>query len=117
MYKVKDDVDLNCLRKYGFKLGNEYTDYANYIYNDDEHNEYWLIPLIEEAGQLKVHCEYETEQPIWSMHITSRRTIWIECIPNGTYHIAITDMEEMFNAIFRMITDGILEDDYNKEKE
>lgn len=116
MYKIKKDVELDNLRKYGFMLGKEYPDNDRCICNDYEREEYWLIPFDEDYPNEKIaYADEDYDQPLWSIHIQSSRRVWIDCVPSGTYHIDNWDMEQMFYVIKQMIDDEIIEDDYKED--
>lgn len=117
MYKIKNNIELKILEKYGFKVGNLYPDYERCICNDYEHLDYWLIPMNPDEPDEIYYADTDFDQPIWSVHIQSSRRIWIECVPPGTYHIDNSNMEYMFFTLRQMILDGIIEDDYMGEKE
>ena len=112
MYRLKENVPLEDLRKYGFKVGREYPDNERCICNDFERDDYWLIPMDPDEPEEIYYADYDYDQPIWSIHVQSHRRLWIECIPSCTYHISNSDMEQMFFALKQMIEDGIIEDDY-----
>jgi hypothetical protein len=117
MYKIKDDVDLKSLQKYGFKIGREYPDNERCICNDFERDDYWLIPMDPDEPESPWYADSDFDQTIWSIHVQSHRRMWIECVPSCTYHISNMDMEPMFYALKLMIEDGIIEDDYNPEED
>lgn len=107
MYRLKDGVSLDRLREYGFKLGKEYKNYQEFICNEYEYEDYWLVAMDRE----EVHIVEDTDVPLWSIHIMHNEVLWIDCVPDGTYHIDCLDMKVMFHTLFRMIRDGILEED------
>lgn len=45
MYYIKNNVDLNTLRKYGFKIGREIPNNERCICNDSDRDDYWLISM------------------------------------------------------------------------
>ena len=112
MYYIKKDVDLKLLEKYGFKIGREIPDNKRFICNDQERDDYWLIPMIPGEPEKVFYSDVAFDQPIWSIHIQRNRDVFIDCTPSGTYHIDNYDIEEMFYALRCMIKDGIIEDDY-----
>ena len=112
MYKIKESVDLNSLRKYGFKIGFEYPDNDRCICNLSDCNDFWLIPFDPDYPDKVCFAGDDIDQPVWSVHVQSSRRVWIDCVPSCTYHIDNHTMEQMFYALKQMIEDGIIEDDY-----
>lgn len=116
MYKIKEDINLEVLRKYGFKLGKEYPESERCICNDYERDDYWFISMSLDEPDKVNYASDEFDQPTWSVHIQSNRRLWIECVPSCTYHIDNLDMEQMFFTLMNMILDGIIEDDFENKK-
>lgn len=112
MYKIKENVDLKALEKYGFKIGREIPDNERCICNDRDRDDYWLIPMDPDEPEEVFYAEEGFSQPIWSVHVFSSRMVWIDCVPSCTYHINNWDMEKMFYTLKLMIEDGLIEDDY-----
>ena len=110
MYKVKENIDLSILEKYGFIKGYDLPECNDWINNRDEYQDYWLIP----RNPDEPHRPYYAEGTLllWSIHVQPSRRLWIDCVPCCTYHIDNLDMNEMFYRLKQMIEDGILEDDY-----
>ena len=99
MLKIKDDVDLKELEKFGFKKNedNEYECIGQYPLEDDG-------------------TRYEDESGfnyIWKMDtctINNEKLIWIEVINNDcTYHNEGTDFGELFDTIYDLIQAGLVE--------
>lgn len=109
MYYIKNNVDLNTLRKYGFKIGREIPNNERCICNDSDRDDYWLISMDEDEIW---YADYKFCIPAWSIHIQHTRRVWIDCAPCSTYHIDNMDMEQMFYVLKCMIEDGIIDDDY-----
>lgn len=112
MYKIKKNIELKSLEKYGFKIGREFPDNERCITNDYERDDYWLIPMNPDEPDKIFYADEDYDQPIWSIHIQNNRRVWIECVPSYTYHIDNMDMETMFYVLKCMIEDEIIEDDY-----
>ena len=98
MLKIKDNVDLKELEKFGFEK--------------NEDNEYECIGYypLEDDG-----TRYEDENGfdyVWKISISTifDRELWIEIINNDcSYHIEGPDIEELFNKVFDLIQAGIVE--------
>ena len=123
MYFIKNNVDLKTLEKYGFKIGREIPDNERCICNDYDRDDYWLIPVDPDYPDKIYYADEEFDQPIWSIHvqyIDARYTecpyhrLIIDCVPASTYHISNMDMEQMFYALYLMIKDGVIEDNYRQ---
>ena len=114
MYFIKDNINLKSLEKYGFKIGRDIVDNERCICNDSERDDYWLIPMNPDEPNEIFYADDGFDQPIWSIHILSNRTVWIDCVPSCTYHIDNMDMEKMFYVLKCMIEDGIIIDNYEE---
>lgn len=111
MYKLKENIEQKELQKYGFKPGKEYPENDEFICNDNEKDLLWLLP--KNPDDPENIWMTEENMPVWSILIQENRTLWIDFVPYGTFHIGNCDAEEMFYVLMRMIQDGILEDDFN----
>ena len=120
MYKLKENVKLEDLRKYGFKPARELPDCDRWVGNDYWLDDMYLIPMNPDFPGKPYYADEEFDQLLWEIHVTAiasneenkRYRIWIDCTPASTYHIDNMDTEPMFFAIYNMICDGIIEDDY-----
>lgn len=116
MYKIKENVNLKSLEKYGFKIGRNIPDNERCICNDYERDDYWLIPVYPDEPDKVFYADEEFDQPIWSVHVHSEsRRMYIDCVPSCTYHIDNMDMEEMFYVLKCMIEDSIIEDNFDPD--
>lgn len=112
MYKVKENIDLSTLEKYGFKKGKDLPEYNDWICNSPEYEDYHLIPMNPDEPEHPFYSDEGNGLLIWSIHVQPSRRLWIQCVPSCTYEITNMDMDEMFYRLKQMIEDGILEDDY-----
>ena len=110
MYRLKNNIKVESLRKYGFRLGKEYPDSERCICNKSDREDFWLISLKSDDTDKIRYADENFDQPIWSIHVQRNRRLWIDCTPSGTYHIDNIDMERMFHVIYLMILDGIIVD-------
>ena len=115
VYKIKENVDLETLGQFGFKRGYEYPDNERCICNDFQRDDFWLIPFDPDEPDKIYYADEDFDQPIWCIYVNSIRTVWIDCVPSGTYHIDNMDMEPMFHTIMQMILAGVIEDDFNSK--
>lgn len=120
MYRLNKTVKLEELQKYGFKIGRDWTDNERFICNDHERDDFWLVPLNPDYPDEIYYADEDFDQPIWSIHVQpmdkatlhSYYRLYIDCVPSCTYHISNMDMEQMFHALYCMVKDGIIYDDY-----
>lgn len=125
MYRLKSNVALDTLRQYGFKSGREWPESDRFICNESEREDFWLIPMNPDEPERPYFADEEFDQTLWSIHVQPagllfgeplHHRLWIDCVPASTYHIDNQDMEAMFYALYRMICDGIIEDNYSEEE-
>ena len=111
MYKIKEDIDLNNLRKYGFKKGNEYPilDLEICIPNEEDREDFWLIPFKPNEENQIHYVKEDANCPIWTIHILKNRNIDISCVQSTTYQINNSDMENMFVVLKKLIKEKIVE--------
>ncbi len=98
MLKIKDNVDLKELEKFGFKLNkdNEY-EYKNYYPLEDDGTRYE-----DENG-----FDYN-----WRISISRifNRELWIEIINNDcSYHNEGPDIDGLFDKVYDLIQAGLIE--------
>ena len=106
--KLKDNVDFEQLREYGFKPGKEYIGYENLICNEWEYDNYFYFKTAYENPD-EVLVSEDTEHPLVSMSVDKRhRTIYIDAEPDCTYHVSSLDIAEVLNIIALMVKDGLI---------
>lgn len=119
MYYLKKDIDVEKLRDYGFKLGKEWSNYREFICNEPEYDDFWLVSTIKEDYGDEIYFA-EEGIPLWYMQaslVKGAYRIWIDVAPAGTYHVDCYDMEPMLNVIYKLIQDGLIEDNYVPDEE
>lgn len=113
MYKLKDDINIYTLRKYGFRPGFEWPDYKTILCNEDQYADFYLFP-INEDGYI-IQDDYCT--PSWRIRIMKEdRIVDVSFFPDGVYYIDNCDAEECFATLFHMIKDGLIEEDFSKPR-
>lgn len=126
MYRLNENIKPEELRKYGFKIGREWTDNERFICNDYDRDNFWLVPVNPDCPDEIYYADEEFDQPIWEIrvqYIGARYTpvpyyrLLIDCVPASTYHIGNMDMEQMFYVLYCMIKDGVIVDDYEVTKD
>lgn len=111
--KIKDNVDLEELRKYGFKLGQEYADagekrlqgsgYAIY-------REWWHKFLMDPDESERIYyADDEYDQPMVQIMVRRNRDIYVDCTPSGTYHIGGEELDIVLETIMELTEAGLLE--------
>lgn len=118
IFRIKNGVRLEDLRKYGFELGKILKNQSPYkellegcSYKDD----WWLyfyIPVDEDTGEYLYDDNTErvsTPVSAWVDTRGNKNILWFDAIPECTYHIGMDELNPMVDIIFRLVSDGILE--------
>ena len=118
MYVLSKGVEPKDLRDYGFKPAHELPEWENWL-----DNEYWkynmyLISQDPDDPSKPCYADEDDNLLLWEIHVmpidstyTSWK-LWIDMTPCFTYHIDNMDTEKMFYILYRMIKDGVIEDDF-----
>lgn len=112
MLKLKDGINQSILEKYGFEIGQNFVDRGEKcICNKSEYKDYWKFLMNEDEIGHILYADEDFDQAVVSIHVQSKfeNRLWIECVPNGTYHIGGYDLELITDTLYKMITDGVLE--------
>lgn len=112
--RVKAGVDLEELRKFGFKTGKEWADAGEqclqgigYEYQHGWYHKFLMDPDEEEKIY---YADEEYDQPMVQITVrTEYRDIYVECVPSGTYHIGGSDMDIVLETILELTQAGLLE--------
>lgn len=114
MIKIKDNVDLEVLRQFGFKKGKEYADAgerclegSGYTYQ----HEWWHKFMMDEEDDSKI-AYIDDDYDIPCVHIsvkTELRDIYIDVAVEGTYHIGGSDLDIISETIMDLTNAGLLE--------
>lgn len=115
--KLKDGVNLEVLRKYGFKTGKEYADAGERclegIGYEYQHGWYHKFLTCEEDPNKIVYADEENDIPMVQISVRTEakffNDVYVDCAPCYTYHIGGYDMDIVLETIFEMTRDGILE--------
>lgn len=112
--KIKDNIDLEELRKFGFKKGIEWAEAGErclkgigYKYQ----HEWWHKFLMDEEDETKIaYISKEYDIPSVQISIgTEKREIYIEVAVEGTYNIGGSDLDVVTETIMRLTEAGFLE--------
>ena len=115
MLKIRDDIDLEELRKFGFKKGKEWAaqgerclEGSGYAYQ----HEWWHKFLMSEEDETKIAYISEDEDiPCIQISIrTERRDVYIDIAVEGTYHIGGSDLDIITKTIMDLTKAGLLEE-------
>lgn len=112
--RIKDGVDLEELKKHGFKTGKEWADAGErclegigYEYQHDWYHKFSMDP--DEEGNI-LYADDDYDQPVVQITVrTEHRDIYIECTPSGSYHIGGSDLDIITETIFDLTQAGLLE--------
>lgn len=111
--KLKDGVDVESLRKYGFKTGKEWAAQGERCFLPEvgmsyQYEWFHVFAMDEEEQEKIAYTSDEFSIPRMQLYVRDRH-VCCSCSVEGTYHIDNDDMEPLFTVLFDMITDGILE--------
>lgn len=118
--RIKDGVNLEELRKYGFKTGKEWADEGErclagkgYEYQHEWYHKFLMTideDLDPDSKEHILYADDEYDQPMVQITVrTEHRDLYIECTPSGTYHIGGSDLDIISKTIFDLTSDGLLE--------
>ena len=111
--KIKDNVDLEELRKYGFKLGKEYADAgerclvgSGYATDLKCWHKFFMDPYDPERIY---YADDNYDQPLVQIMVsTNQREIYVDCTPSG-YHIGGDELDIVLETIMELTEAGLLE--------
>ena len=113
MLKIKDDVDLNELRKFGFKTGKEWADSEERCLQGggfEYMHGWWHKFLMDEEDENKIAYMSEAYD-IPSVQISVRtdfhRDIYVDVAIEGSYHSS--DLDVVTETIYELTKAGLLE--------
>lgn len=111
--KLKDGVDVESLRKYGFKTGKEWAAQGERCFLPEvgmsyQYEWFHVFAMDEEEPEKIAYTSDEFSIPRMQLYVRDLH-VCCSCSVEGTYHIDNDDMEPLFTVLFNMITDGILE--------
>lgn len=112
--KLKSNISLEALRKFGFAPGSELAgrpEYAAIFRGCDYQLPWWhkfemdpdnpTMPYSDDDGNPLVHAWVDTRDGI--------NLLWFDVIPCCTYHAEMDDLDIITDTIFAMTTAGLLE--------
>lgn len=109
MLKLREDVDFEELRKYGFKPGQEWAKTERCTGKYHATYDWWLKYAMDEEEPDKVaYTSDEYDIPCVELGIKPNGVVYIDYSVESTYHIGGSDVEVVNDTLFDMITAGIL---------
>ena len=113
--KIKDNVDLNELRKFGFKTGkelaNEGIEWLQSSGYEYMHNWYHKF-LMDEEEPNKIAYTYD-DIPIIQISVrvgeNFKNDIYISCSIEDTYHISGSELDLVTDTLFDLFNAGLVE--------
>lgn len=115
-FKIADTVTAQQLKdNYGFKYGSEFPP-------DEQGNRclvknwLYLFEYYEDENGAMVLATTEEGNAISTFCIRSNNTLYLDLVPDCTYHIMDDDAPQIFNTFYKMIKEGVIldETDYNE---
>ena len=112
MLKIKEQVELKELEKFGFKLGKELLNDELYKGLLPSYMNDWYIAMefdIDEDTGKPVENEWGEMEPKISIYVRKDRLIIIDIMNNScTYHNEGDDLEFLENTLYNLITAGVV---------
>lgn len=107
--KVKDDVNMEQLRQYGFKLGTEWKG-ERFLNGCDYMLSWWHKCSMDPDNPERVYyADDEYDQPMVHVCIRDDRTLYADVTPSCTYSVSGGELSALMETIYDMVHDGILE--------
>ena len=116
--KLKDGIDANELRKYGFKRGREFFGKERWCGESGIGYGYvadWMIKFLMDVENPELIAYTDTEFDIPMVEIAFRtdekgwNDLYIDCAPSCTYHISGSDLDIVTDTIFELTQAGLVE--------
>ena len=116
MIRIKDNVDFEVLRNFGFKKGKEWADVgerclegSGYAYQ----HEWWHKFMMDKKDDSKI-AYIDDDYDIPCVHISIRteehlRDVYIDIAVEDTYHIGGSDLDIISETIMDLTNAGLLE--------
>lgn len=114
-FKVKTS-DVDTLKKYGFKLPEEWLESGaldgTNVSDGCLMNGCFHMFKMDEENPSKIAVDDEVENPLlegWIDTRDNRNILWFNVMPWGTYYSGMDELLPMMDVIYRMAKDGLLE--------
>ena len=115
--RIKDGINLEALREYGFRTGKEYADAGERCLMGAGHTEEqnWYHKFLMDKDEPARIAYVNDSYPLPAIRVSIRtgdgfqNDLWVECIPCCTYHICGDEMAPVLETVYAMARDGLLE--------
>lgn len=112
--RVKVGVDLDELRKFGFKTGKEWADAGERclqgIGYEYQHGWYHKFLMDPDEDEKIFYADEENDIPMVQIMVrTEYRDLYVDCAPCGTYHVGGGDMDIVLETVVELTKAGLLE--------
>lgn len=112
--RVKEGIDLEVLREYGFKTGKEWSDAGErclagigYAYQHEWYHKF-LMDADEPSKIAYIAEDYDIPCVQISVR-TEHRDLYVEVAVEGTYHVGGSELDIVTDTIYELTQAGILE--------
>ena len=113
--RVKEGVDLEVLREYGFKTGKEWSDAGErclagigYAYQHE-----WYHKFLMDADEDNTKIAYISDEydiPCVQISVrTEHRDLYVDVAVEGSYHVGGSELDIVTDTIYELTQAGILE--------
>lgn len=112
--RIKDGVDLNELRKFGFRTGAELSedeDFEEFLSGCSYMNDWWIKYQMNPDFPDKVKVT-EDENPVCEAWVDTREGknyLWFDVTPDCTYHASMDELELITETVFDLAMAGLIE--------
>lgn len=113
--RVKEGIDLEVLREYGFKIGKEWGDAGErclagigYAYQHE-----WYHKFLMDADEDNTKIAYISDEydiPCVQISVrTEHRDLYVDVAVEGSYHVGGSELDIVTDTIYELTQAGILE--------
>lgn len=114
--RLKEGVDPEILRNYGFKTGKEWADAGERCLEGPGYETFhpWYLKFLmdEEHPEKIAYTDEEYNLPMVQIFIRTgahfKNDMYVDCSPCDTYHIGGYELDILLETIFDMVNDGII---------
>lgn len=113
--KIKDGVDLNELRKFGFALGHELIEMGETfeeVLDGCEYMKDWWIKFKMDPDSPEEIEMTEDGNPVCEAWVDTRyghNHLWFDASPNCTYHVSMNELDIVTDTVFELAMAGLIE--------
>lgn len=111
--KIKAGVELEELRKYGFKTGKEWADAGERCLAgggyDYQHGWYHKFSMDPDNPDKILYADEEYDQPMVQITMRENGGFSVDCTPSCTYHIGGSELDLVVATVHDLTLAGLLE--------